>query len=37
MEVPYSNGNNEEEAIKIGLVIRDDLQRQIPSKKALYQ
>jgi hypothetical protein len=37
MEVPYSKASNEEEAIKIGVVIRDELQRQIPSKKALYQ
>jgi len=37
MEVPYAKASNEEEAIKIGVAIRDDLQRQIPSKKALYQ
>lgn len=37
MEVPYTKASNEEEAIKIGVAIRDDLQRQIPSKKALYQ
>jgi hypothetical protein len=37
MEVPYSKASNEEEAIKIGVAIRDDMQRQIPSKKALYQ
>jgi hypothetical protein len=37
MEVPYSKANNEEEAIRIGVAIRDDLQRQIPSKKALYR
>jgi len=37
MEVPYAKASNEEEAIKIGVDIRDDLQRQIPSKKALYQ
>jgi hypothetical protein len=37
MEVPYSKANNEEEALKIGVAIRDDMQRQIPSKKALYQ
>jgi hypothetical protein len=37
MEVPYSKASNEEEAIKIGVEVRDDLQRQIPSKKALYQ
>jgi hypothetical protein len=37
MEVPYSKAANEEEAIHIGVVIRDDLQRQIPSKDALYR
>lgn len=37
MEVPYAKAENEEDAIKIGVAIRDDLQRQIPSKKALYK
>jgi hypothetical protein len=37
MEVPYSKANNEEDAIKIGVAIHDDVQRQIPSKEALYQ
>lgn len=37
MEVPYSKANNEEEAIRIGVAIRDDLQRQIPNKEALYR
>ncbi|QHN02595.1 hypothetical protein FTO74_03820 [Granulicella sp. WH15] len=37
MEVPYAKAATEEEAIKIGVAIRDDMQRQIPSKKALYQ
>src|SRR5437868_8947867 len=37
MEVPFSTASNEEEARKIGVAIRDDLQRQILSKKALYQ
>jgi hypothetical protein len=37
MEVPYTKAASEEEAIKIGLAVRDDMQRQIPSKKALYQ
>lgn len=36
MEVPYSKASNEEEAIKIGIRIRDEVQRQIPSKSALY-
>lgn len=37
MEVPFSKASSEEEAIKIGVAIRDDIQKQIPSKKALYQ
>jgi hypothetical protein len=37
MEVPYSKASNEDEAIKIGVGIRDEVQRQIPSKNALYQ
>jgi hypothetical protein len=36
MEVPFTKADNEEEAIKIGVAIRDDIQKQIPSKKALY-
>lgn len=37
MEVPYSKASNEEAALKIGVGIRDEVQRQIPSKSALYQ
>jgi hypothetical protein len=37
MEVPYSRANNADEALKIGLAIRDELQKQIPSKGFLYQ
>src|ERR1700744_1321073 len=37
MEVPFSKASNEDEAIKIGVVIRNEIQKQIPSKKALYQ
>jgi hypothetical protein len=37
MEVPYSKASTEEEALKIGVAIRDDMQSQIPSKKALYK
>jgi len=37
MEVPYSKAATAEEAIQIGVAIRDDMQRQIPSKKALYK
>lgn len=37
MEVPFTKANTEEEAIKIGIAIRDDMQKQISSKKALYR
>lgn len=37
MEVPLDKAANEEEALRIGTIIRDDLQRQILSKAALYQ
>jgi hypothetical protein len=37
MEVPYANASNEQQALKIGVAIRDEVQRQIPSKAALYQ
>jgi len=37
MEVPYSKASNEETAIKIGVGIRDEVQRLIPSKAAMYQ
>jgi hypothetical protein len=37
MEVPYTKASNEEEALKIGVAIRDELQSQIPNKAALYQ
>jgi hypothetical protein len=37
MEVPYSKASNEEEALKIGVAIRDEVQSQIPSKAAMYQ
>ena len=37
MEVPYTKASNEEEALKIGVAIRDELQAQIPNKAALYQ
>ena len=37
MEVPYENDNSEEDALKIGVAIRDQVQRLIPSKSALYQ
>ena len=37
MEVPYSKASNEEEALKIGVGVHDEVQRQIPSKSAMYQ
>ncbi|HWB33695.1 MAG TPA: hypothetical protein VG714_11015 [Acidobacteriaceae bacterium] len=37
MEVPYAKASTPEDAIRIGVSVRDDLQRQIPSKEALYQ
>ena len=37
MEVPYAKASNEAEALKIGVSIRDEVQRQIPSKNAMYQ
>ena len=37
MEVPYSKAATEEDAVKIGVEIRDEVQGQIPSRTALYQ
>ncbi|WP_252263513.1 hypothetical protein [Paracidobacterium acidisoli] len=37
MEVPFSKANNEQEALKIGVAIRDEIQARIPNKAALYQ
>ncbi len=37
MEVPYTKASSEEEALRIGVAVRDDMQRQIPSKEALYK
>jgi hypothetical protein len=37
MEVPFTKAANEEEALKIGVSIRDELQSKIASKAALYQ
>jgi hypothetical protein len=37
MEVPFSKAANEEEALKIGVRIRDEVQSQIPSRAAMYQ
>jgi hypothetical protein len=37
MEVPLTKAASEAEALKIGIAIRDEMQRQIPGKDALYQ
>ena len=37
MEVPFTKAVNEQEALKIGVVIRDELQAQIENKAALYE
>jgi hypothetical protein len=37
MEVPFANATSEEQALKIGAIIRDELQRQISSRDALYR
>ncbi len=37
MEVPFSKAQDEQQALKIGLAIRDELQQSIPSRAALYQ
>lgn len=37
MEVPFKNASDPEAALKIGARVRDEIQRQIPSRDALYQ
>jgi hypothetical protein len=37
MEVPFADAPSEDEAMHIGLAIRDELQREIPSKDSLYR
>jgi hypothetical protein len=37
MEVPFKNAGSEEQALKIGEKIRDEMQGKIPSRDALYQ
>ena len=37
MEVPYTKAANQDEALKIGVGIRDEVQHLIPGKAALYQ
>ena len=37
MEVPFDKASDEQQALKIGIAIRDELQSEIASKSALYQ
>jgi len=37
MEVPFAKATNEEEALKIGISVRNEIQKQIPSRDALYR
>lgn len=37
MEVPFKNATSPEQALKIGEKIRNELQKQIPNRDALYQ
>jgi hypothetical protein len=37
MEVPCSKAATEAQALKIGMVVRDELQTRIPNRAALYQ
>lgn len=37
MEVPFKNADSPEKALKIGEEIRNEIQRQIPSRDALYK
>jgi len=37
MEVPFQNASGPEQALKIGEKIRNEVQKQIPSRDALYQ
>jgi acid phosphatase (class A) len=37
MEVPFGNASNADQALMIGKKIRDEVQRKIPSRDALYQ
>lgn len=37
MEVPFDKAASEQDALKIGAVIREQMQHAIPSKTALYQ
>jgi hypothetical protein len=36
MEAPFSKADNEQQALKIGIAIRDELQSEIASQAALY-
>lgn len=37
MEVPFSKANNEGDALKIGIAVRNELQDEIPNREALYR
>jgi hypothetical protein len=37
MEVPFNKASSEADALKIGVVIRDEVQAHIPSKATLYK
>ena len=37
LEVPYADASSEDAALRIGAAIRDELQKQIPSKDDLYR
>lgn len=37
LEVPFADASNQDEALKIGIAIRDELKAEISSKDALYQ
>lgn len=37
MEVPFAKASSEQQALQIGVIIRDELQAQIDNKAALYQ
>jgi hypothetical protein len=37
MEVPFTKAHSEQEALQVGIAIRNELQSEIPSKSALYQ
>ena len=36
MEIPYGSASTKEEALRMGLVVRDQIAAQISSKEALF-